>query len=120
MFEAHWTIPAFAILVFGAAPLEWLVEARWLRAARALALLALFAAVYCLVAGLAVRRGWQDPTTNLDPAQVGAAARSLRARGGLYLIAASVWPWVLIVAGGLGTLGLALFCWLGPRPSDYK
>ena len=58
------------------------------------------ASVYCLVAGLFLAVGWQDPTAKVSAAEVGQAAASHGGRGGVFIFAIRFWPFVLIGLGG--------------------
>jgi hypothetical protein len=58
------------------------------------------ASVYCLLAGLFLAVGWEDPLAKVGANEVGHAAASHGGRGGIVVLAIRFWPYVLIGLGG--------------------
>jgi len=57
------------------------------------------ASLYCVIAGIFLLSGWQDPLAGADPSEVAKASVRHR-KGGLVILLIKYFPYVLIGAGG--------------------
>lgn len=71
-----------------------------LGAAKISAAIGLFAAAYCIAAGLFLLADWQDPFAVADPHEIAKASGTHGGRGGIVIFAIRFWPYVLIGFGG--------------------
>jgi hypothetical protein len=61
----------------------------------------LVACIYCISAGVHFLGGWVDPLSGMDARDRGVYSAKAGGRGGILLLAISLWPYVLIGFGSV-------------------
>jgi hypothetical protein len=103
MFSAQLITFFFIAMFVGPIVSQFLVKRGATTLAKTSMALVCVASVYCLLAGLFLAAGWEDPFANASAAEVGHAAATHRGRGGIFILAIRLWPYVLIGLGGYMT-----------------
>lgn len=101
LFDAKIIAIAF-ISMFASIWITMLIEKfKWQRVEDLLMALGLIASLYCIAAAIFLWGDWQDPlvASEISAQELGRASASGRGRGGILILAARFWPYVL---GGLG------------------
>lgn len=116
MFAATVIGVAFITMFIAILPIGWLEERNYDGLGKALLVVALFAGLYCFLAGIHLAGGWEDPFANADPETLGKASTRGRGRGGLIILAISYWPYVLMGIGGYVVYNTTIRLWNRRQP----
>lgn len=100
MFTASYITVAFISMFVAIRPYSFLEKRGWIELVKITISIGLIASVYCLVAGLYLLMGWQDPLAPLSSEEISRAAVTHGGKGGIFLLAIRFWPYVLIGSGG--------------------
>jgi hypothetical protein len=95
-------------MILGIFPVQWLEQHNFGKIAQALVVLVLIAGVFCVLAGVHLAVGWEDPLAHADPEAIGRASGHHGRRAGLFVLAIRFWPYVLIGLGGYMVYHVAL------------
>ncbi|MEM6464292.1 MAG: hypothetical protein AAF724_20505 [Pseudomonadota bacterium] len=79
-------------------PMGWLVANKWTQTAKSFVIVSACASMYCLIVGVSLAFGWQDPSSDATSEQLVNGATSQR--GTLTIIIISLWPYLLTGVAG--------------------
>ncbi len=80
---------------------DWLEKRSFARLTNLVCFIGLIAAIYCIVSGVHLLGDWENPFADADPEILAKSGVRGKGRGTIFLLIIMLWPFVLIVWGGL-------------------
>ena len=109
MFSGEVISVAFITMLIVAVPLEWLEKRELFGPAKALLAVGVIAGLYCILAGIHMAGGLEDPFATADREALGSASPG-RGRIG-FILAIRFWPYILMGAGAFAVYKLGIGLW---------